>query len=295
MARPAVAGLLLLIVVAGVGAASPAVTGRGPWSHHPAAIAVGLELVLASLEATLILMMRRSPTVGHPALALRSALIRAIAVIMLIVAVIAGVNALAHKGQNLLQRWLNSSRSRHPRKAVGTRPHHSAASVAGVHLEYVIYGLLSAAVLAALIWCVIALARARVRLRRPGGYVADLAADAPADLRRAIDSGSAALRTVDEARAAIIACYLAMEDSLASAGTARAVAETPDELLARVVAAGLIHGSAASTLTALFYEARFSTHPLAATAKDAARLALDAIGAELADSRASAPTVGSTP
>ncbi len=52
-----------------------------------------------------------------------------------------------------------------------------------------------------------------------------------------------------------------MEDSLASAGTARAAAETPDELLTRAAASGVIHGEAAASLTGLFYEARFSTHP----------------------------------
>jgi len=32
-ARPIIAGLLLLIVIAGIGAASPAVSGVGPWRH----------------------------------------------------------------------------------------------------------------------------------------------------------------------------------------------------------------------------------------------------------------------
>jgi hypothetical protein len=47
------------------------------------------------------------------------------------------------------------------------------------------------------------------------------------------------------------------------------------------VAAGVIRGTAAAVLTSLFYEARFSTHPLSASARDAARQALDAISAEL--------------
>ena len=60
------------------------------------------------------------------------------------------------------------------------------------------------------------------------------------DLRSAVASGSAALRRVDDARAAIIACYVAMEQSLARAGTARAAADAPDELLARAMAAGTV-------------------------------------------------------
>jgi hypothetical protein len=43
----------------------------------------------------------------------------------------------------------------------------------------------------------------------------------------------------------------------------------------------LLHGAAASRLTQLFYEARFSSHALPATAKDEAREALDAISADL--------------
>jgi hypothetical protein len=68
-----------------------------------------------------------------------------------------------------------------------------------------------------------------------------------------------------------------MEGSLADAGTARAAAETPDELLARATASGLLRGQAASQLTALFYEARFSTHPLSGTAKADATAALNEI------------------
>jgi Domain of unknown function (DUF4129) len=294
-ARPAVAALVLLVVIAGVGAASPAVTGRGPWYQHSLGLAVGLEIVLAGLEVGLVVMSRRAVTPDHPARALRSALVRTVAVVMVAVAVIGAVNAVGHKGRSLFQRWLDSSRSRHPRRGASARPLHRVAPAAGDHLGYVIYGLIGVVVLAALIYCVIAVVRARIRLRQPGGYLAELAADEPDDLRRAIASGHAALRSVDEARAAIIACYVAMEDSLATAGATRALAETPDELLARAVAAGLIHGPAASTLTGLFYEARFSTHPVAALAKDAASGALDAISAELAGSRASAPAVGMPP
>jgi len=72
-----------------------------------------------------------------------------------------------------------------------------------------------------------------------------------------------------------------MERSLADRGTRRSVADTPDELLARAVAAGTVRGPAASTLTTLFYEARFSTHPVAAAQRAAASAALDELAAEL--------------
>ncbi len=70
-----------------------------------------------------------------------------------------------------------------------------------------------------------------------------------------------------------------MEQSLARAGTARAVADTPDELLARAAGQGLVRGDAAARLTALFYEARFSTHPMPLGKRAEAQRALG----ELAD------------
>jgi len=106
------------------------------------------------------------------------------------------------------------------------------------------------------------------------------------DLREAVESGRSALRTVDDARAAIIACYLAMENSLAERGAARAIADTPGELLARARQSGIVRGTAAARLTALFYEARFSSHPLDHRQRDAAEQALDELAAALAETGA---------
>jgi hypothetical protein len=103
------------------------------------------------------------------------------------------------------------------------------------------------------------------------------------DLREALESGRTVLRTVEDARAAIIACYVAMENSLAERGAARAVADTPDELLARATSSGIVRGQAAGRLTALFYKARFSSHPLDGSERDAAEQALDELAAALAE------------
>jgi hypothetical protein len=111
----------------------------------------------------------------------------------------------------------------------------------------------------------------------------DLIAEDSEDLREAVESGRSVLRTVEDARAAIIACYVAMEDSLAERGAARAVADTPDELLARATSSGIVRGQAAGRLTALFYKARFSSHPLDGSERDAAEHALDELAAALAE------------
>jgi hypothetical protein len=62
-------------------------------------------------------------------------------------------------------------------------------------------------------------------------------------------------------RAAIIACYSAMERGLAEAPDAAPLAsDTPSEVLARAVDHGALHSHAAAQLVELFTEARFSPH-----------------------------------
>ena len=161
----------------------------------------------------------------------------------------------------------------------GKKSHHPVAS----HFPWapLLYGalvvLLIAAILLSIWW-------AR-RLSASAAAEADgfIAADPedPESLRDAVASGRSALGALDDARAAIIACYLAMEASLAQRGTTRGVAGTPDELLARATAQGVVRGTAAARLTALFYEARFSSHPLDPSQRDAAGQALDELAAAL--------------
>ena len=51
-------------------------------------------------------------------------------------------------------------------------------------------------------------------------------------------------------------------------------------------------GTAAARLTALFYEARFSSHPVDRRRRDEAERALDELAAALDELRADAPTPG---
>jgi len=152
-----------------------------------------------------------------------------------------------------------------------------------IPVSAILYGLLIAVLVAAVLLSIWWARRFRPPLG--GRHTAFLAED-PEDLREAVESGRSALRTVDDARAAIIACYVAMENSLAERGAARAVADTPDELLARATTSGLVRGTAAGRLTALFYEARFSSHPLGRGQRDAAEQALDELAAALAEAAA---------
>jgi len=133
------------------------------------------------------------------------------------------------------------------------------------------------------------------RLRPPAAlrdHGDDFIVEDPERLREAVESGRSALRTVDDARAAIIACYLAMEASLAERGATRGAADTPGELLTRATDRGLVRGTAAGRLTALFYEARFSSHPLGHRQRDEAEQALDELAADLAEAEGAGSAKG---
>jgi hypothetical protein len=120
----------------------------------------------------------------------------------------------------------------------------------------------------------------------------DFLAEDSETLRDAVESGRAALRTYDDARAAIIACYAAMESSLAEHGAARRAADTPDELLARATQTGIVRGTAPARLTALFYEARFSSHPMNQSQREAAEQALNELASALDSQRAEPQETG---
>jgi hypothetical protein len=94
-------------------------------------------------------------------------------------------------------------------------------------------------------------------------------------------AGTAALRDETDPRAAIISCYAAMETSLAGAGAAPAVSDTPDEVLARAASGGLIRSAAAGDLTGLFRQARYGHRAMAEGERAAARGALTRLQADL--------------
>jgi hypothetical protein len=52
--RPVMAGLLLMLVIVGIGAAGPAAGSQGPWHQHALIIGVSLEAALAALLAGLV-------------------------------------------------------------------------------------------------------------------------------------------------------------------------------------------------------------------------------------------------
>ncbi|MER7703817.1 DUF4129 domain-containing protein [Kitasatospora sp. NPDC097605] len=104
----------------------------------------------------------------------------------------------------------------------------------------------------------------------------------PADaLAAAVATGRRSLHGAD-ARAAVIACYAAMEGSLAESGLERQIGDSPAELLERAVADDRVDRAPAYALTELFREARYSSHPMDDGHVRRARAALDTIAARLA-------------
>jgi len=274
--------LLIVVGLAGLRGAVGTLGWDGPLYQHAAVVGVVLEVVIVTLFV--IVLVRNARGSQEPtAVKLR-------AVLMLVLgagaigAVLLMLTALHLKGLGPARRLPPIG---HPtaRPSFSSRPHQGSGSAVHLPVTVLLYALLVVVLLAAVavsIWWARRL-RPAIALRAD-----DVIAEDPDQLREAVESGRSALQTVDDARAAIIACYLAMETTLAERGTARGAAGTPGELLTRATEAGLVRGTAAGQLTALFYEARFSSHPLGHRQRDAAERALDELAADLAQTEGAA-------
>jgi hypothetical protein len=278
--------LLVLLVIAGLRGVVPAPGWNGPLKAYGAAIGIALEVIFITLLLVVLARDAAARRVAdsrpyaaaekdvEPPQALRFTLKYVLTVCVLGVAAVLLTDL--HLHFFIKPRSLPPS---HNKLKTGLIPQHKSGGGGNLHIPLapILYGLLIAAIVAAVvvsIWW-------STRLRRPAAplVIEDVSTE---ELREAVTEGRAALAGIDDARAAIIACYVAMERSLADRGTARGAADTPDELLARAVASGAVRGGAAGRLTALFYEARFSTHPLGAGQRDAASATLDELAEELA-------------
>jgi hypothetical protein len=280
--------LLIVLVIVGLRGVVPTPRWNGPLKADGLAIGIVLEVIFGALlfvvwsrDAAARRAADRQPYKPadekdvEPSQALRFTLKYVLGLCMVAVAV--AIIADLH-----LHFFTSKPQAAKPPKVTGLPkpppggPHGGGGSL-HIPIGPILYALLIALIVAAVvvsIWW-------STRLRRPAAplFIEDVSAE---ELREAVEEGRTALARIDDARAAIIAAYVAMERSLADRGTARGAADTPDELLARAVASGIVRGGAASRLTALFYEARFSTHPVGAGQRDAASAALDELAGELA-------------
>ena len=110
-----------------------------------------------------------------------------------------------------------------------------------------------------------------------------LSAPGPEPLAVAAERGLAEVGDLSRGpREAIIACYAAMEEALASSpGAAPQVSDTPSEVLARAVGNRALGTGNATTLVEVFAEARFSRHVMTERHREVAERALRAVLDEL--------------
>jgi len=283
--RTILAGILLAVIFAGIGAAGLPAYQPGPWHADAGLIALAVEVVLAVLLLILRSIRQRSPQPGYPADRLRLVLHRTLRTTMGVVAALV-VTGLVWPG---LKTYYGNPAVLVPTFRSQPIPYirHPFGGLSRAEI-----GIIGYSALALVLLLVAAGSVALLRRRRAALPAAEQAADETAKLRQAVDSGLQALQSVTDSRRAVFACYLAMETSLRTAGVARGVGETPDELLGRAVSSGLLRGGAARQLTALFSEARYSSHELPAAARDRAAQALAEIHGELSQPAAAAGTGG---
>ena len=281
--------LLLAVTMAGIQASAPATNLRFPARGLAIGIGLATETVLAGLLIALRWRRAAAQPGQRPAAAPRTAaapdlgaaLRRLLSIALTILLILIPLAILLGSVKPLRP---HKRALRLPPSGVGRQKRFARGDggrlspLALTITRDVVLALLAVAILtaAAVIWR----RSRRSRIRRPQIPEAEFA-DTPAELARAVESGRSAMRAIDDARAAIIACYVAMEDSLAEAGAARDAAETPDELLARAVTGGMVRAGPASLLTGLFYEARFSSHPMVPASRLRAERALAELAAAL--------------
>ena len=107
---------------------------------------------------------------------------------------------------------------------------------------------------------------------------------APPDARTTRAAVDAAIRALDaeaDPRQAVIAAYRAMQQTLGEHGVARSSTEAPREYLQRVLTASRANDREVRTLTGLFEEARYSTHPIPERLREVALAALRSLQGRL--------------
>ncbi len=132
--------------------------------------------------------------------------------------------------------------------------------------------------------------RPRVQLRQPSkpeefDLLDEVAAAIAADADR-----QRALLERGEARNAIVACWLRLEQVITDAGLERRPSDTAQEFTARVLNRFEVDAESADRLAALYLEARFSSHEMTEQQRNEAIDALDAIHRGLSHSAESTST-----
>src|SRR5487761_266676 len=222
--------LLIVLTLAGLRGAITAPRWDGPL--HRQGVLIGVALIAVLVTMLVLIWLRHRAALPRPVKSAASdvaAKLRSVLGYLLgggIVAVIVTILFALHlhlfnaKPRPTAVRPLPPSR-----RLPGTKPvPQSGNSSFHLPLAAIFYGLLVLVLIAAIVVSIL-----WARRLRPAARLGDDPGDEEdsADLREAVESGRSALRTFDDARAAVIVCFLAMEQSVAARGAARAVADTP--------------------------------------------------------------------
>jgi hypothetical protein len=147
--------------------------------------------------------------------------------------------------------------------------------LSGVLLAIVLGGLLTA------LWL---MARGRLR-SRPGRIEEPATVQKSAvaeEVVAAVDAGLSDLSDTDlDPRRAVIACWVRLEQVAAAAGTPRQVADTPSELVTRLLAAHEVDPAVLAEFADIYRRARYTTHTVDERMRGQARTALERVRSEL--------------
>ncbi len=111
----------------------------------------------------------------------------------------------------------------------------------------------------------------------------------PEDVIAALDEGIARLAGDGDARSAVIACWVRLEEVAQAAGTPRAPSDAPADLVTRLLGAHEVSTAALSSLADLYRAARYSTNVIDNSMRARALSSLHTIRGQL---EVSVPTVG---
>jgi hypothetical protein len=104
------------------------------------------------------------------------------------------------------------------------------------------------------------------------------------DVVTALDDAIARLAGEGDARSAVIACWVRLEQAARAAGTPRALSDAPADLVTRVLGAHPVSKPALTSLADLYRTARYSAKPIDNPMRERALSALTTIRSEIAAS-----------
>jgi hypothetical protein len=147
----------------------------------------------------------------------------------------------------------------------------------------VLGGLLIALIAGGLAFAIWLMARGRVRSR--AGQIEELVTTsrpAAEQVVAAVDAGLSDLSDTDlDPRRAVIACWLRLEQVAAAAGTPRQAADTPADLVTRLLAAHHVDPAVLAGFAEIYRRARYATHTVDEQMRGQARTALERVRSEL--------------